>query len=71
MKSFIEKYQPIFDTPEKNLFRDDITKLEDTIDINDAKRSKSGIFYPSVSRIVSLDKYKSDFRWFWSGLNPL
>ena len=53
------------------MFNDDVLKLESSIRLNDSKRPRSGVFYPSVSQRVALEKYKSDFRWFFGGLNPL
>lgn len=36
-------------TPDKNHFRSDLVKMEDTIDLNFSKRNRAGIFYQSTS----------------------
>lgn len=68
---YLKVYKQVFNTPKKNLFRDDQIMTDKDIEQNFAKRDKSGIFYKTTSKIVDLAVYKSDFVWSSDSINPL
>lgn len=71
LKDYFKTFTPIFRTPGKNIFRDDMVKLENIIDLNFGRRQPNGVFYLSRSQIIALERYKSDFLLFQTGINPL
>ena len=58
---YLHNYKFHFETPDKNLFKTDVIKEENGLELNYSKRDRSDIFYKSVSTVVNIAEYKSDF----------
>ena len=68
---YLKIYKQVFNTPRKNLFRDDQILMDKDLEQNFNKRDKSGIFYKTTSKVVDLAIYKSDFVWSSDSINPM
>ena len=61
----------IYFSSNKSHFNNDMVLMEKDIEQNYRKAPKSGLFYKSISKVVDLSQYKSDFVFHHKGINPL
>ncbi len=67
---YLRPFRYLFETPDKTLFKNDVVKEENALKLNYEKRDSSGVFYKTLSRVVNIAKYKSDFL-NRGGINPM